>query len=317
MEKESAAVVLYTKKCTAPIKEIIHLVQAGKVKEASSKLATLRGDGDKIVTSIEGLIAQQESLECSLIQKEEDIMRKIGVRAREEQELKNKLVTKRFELDTKKTALQQANTKLEVARREYDEARKKKAEAEREEERDVRTGAITGAVVGLLLGPIGALVGAGLGAGVGKIVAELNEAVDRANAAVQRRSTDVNNAGKSISDFQQQVQSIEDQIGIQERVLAALHEERKICHDEVTKIKEEIVFLKQAMEFWSLLKLRAEESVDATKLVTTLMIKASEKPKLLFGRGTKIVAQTFIDAWDAVLSETETGYSNLLRLKNN
>ena len=86
------------------------------------------------------------------------------------------------------------------------------------------------------------------------ILNELREHEERAQREVDRCRSECSNAESSIRASEQQVSSIQSQISSLSSQLTHMKQQRLKYHEEAGKYREAIVFLKDAVHFWSLFK---------------------------------------------------------------
>lgn len=319
MPNKNNELVLLSKKCTKVVKDLVSvscsakdavdhpeaLLSTEKLRELYSELLLLRGDGENITTRIKHLIKQQESLQEYFILKEEETRRLIGVYATRELELKEEIGQRVKQLNAKKKTLSDIKAGLEEAMlfHEKDLATRETSCNSMLTEEAVCEDCHTKHYLEFVYKPCNSE----------------NESKKPDEEATENVKADEHgkyccDTMREIADIQSQIFDSKSQIDDLATNLSLLYKERVRYHDEVTLIKEKVVFLKQAVEFWSLLKELSDETRDYTKLLTKIIEKASEKPRIASANATIKLAQTFLEAWEAEMMEAEKGRSHLLHL---
>ena len=278
---------------------VVSLFKAGKVKEASTKLNTLKEGGTEVISQIAAAIKQQEDISDCLVEKVKELKRKIGKYGCEELELKKEKSQLEADAEILKIDLSTHRFNLESAERKRQEAEKKRQEAEEKEEKTVSEGKKIGGLVGMFLIPFGKPVGEAVGEGIGNLINLINQEEEKACQEVKKCKSHCSEVEGKIQSTEADVSRIDDKLkGISETI-SNLKEKQAKLHEDISGIKENIVFLKEALEFWNLFKHQSEMSVDCTDLMQKIVEKATKRPKLLSLSTTKNLANNFIKTWES------------------
>ncbi len=329
------------KDCVETISKALQCIGSGKVEDAAKLLGTVRNNGSRIEALVQETLQQLEPLELDHIAKMEDIMRKIGQLGRDEEELQTKINTTKSYAETKIAQLKQEQLRNEQkaseARDDLRRAEQRTSEAEdylakarrdRKKSRDTgggiggAGGAVLGGVVGFLVGgPVGAVAGAAVGGAggavggtaigeaesyVGKARDNLNRAQQHKNRCESALSNTRCELEKCIRERDREVSNLSDRMRSLNGEVNQLQQERQKHHEEAQRIRELIVFMKEAKHFWGEFGIAVNGGTGRTDLLQKLIDKAKTKQnpefsaRIMNSKGTKKTIASFMDAWEEV-----------------
>ena len=293
---ESKEILSVGRSCTAILNTLIRFVFSGNSKEAADELVKLKGEGVFFATRMEGLLSEQESLERYFIKKEAHSKQDISDCLRKLLMLKEELASFLSDLERKTVVLFYFKSMHETF---VDKAMKVMSK----EEQVILGNAIYGSF-GVLTDPP-----------VEVATEELNHNKEaKIKFSAEQYKNECKVTEEAISIIQGEILERKTLINRLEIKLDILQKERESYSKKLTQIKEKIVFLVQAVEFWSLMHLLSEEDVNYAKLTTTVFKKATEKNRKISSSKpvNKYLAHTFIEAWDSELIKAEKGLPHAL-----
>ena len=329
------------KDCIETISKALECIECGKVEDASNLLVAVKSDGSKLETLVQETLKQLERLELDQIAKEKDINYKIGQLVQKEEELKVKIDATKSSSETRIAQLKQeqwrfeykvkeANVDLQRAQQRTDEAEEYLAKARRDRRKSSNTGGgiggaaggILGGVIGFFVGgPPGAIAGAALGSVSGsvggKAIAEAESYVGAASANLNQArqhksrcesylSSSIYEVTKCIQERDREISTLSNQIRPLESEISKLKQEREKHHEEVRRIREFIVFMKEAQNFWGEFGIAVNSGTGRADLLQNLIDKAKKNQnpeftaRVIKSRASKRTIASFIDAWDEV-----------------
>ena len=141
------------------------------------------------------------------------------------------------------------------------------------------------------------------GAAAGAFLNDLIKDCERARDEVNRYSREVDRSKSDVSASEQQVSSVAAEIQSLQRQIEEQKQNRLKCHQEVDNIRELIVFMKKARDFWDLFRVQAQDGKSRAELLQKIVDRAKEHQRwwsVVRGSGTQTIATSFMEAWEKV-----------------
>ena len=184
---------------------------------------------------------------------------------------------------------------LTRAQKEVQEAEGALSGAQHHARRRRRRGRLLGAVVAGLPGAI--IVGTAA-------YEHAKRRVDETKSTLSRRKNERDSAKRSLDTSRNKLPPILQQITEYE---AKIKENKVISgqkHEEIGAVKKSIVFVKESVNFWEDFLLAAQYAENRTERLKSIVQKAEEMVNLtiLKADGTIMVAISFVDAWEALVT---------------
>lgn len=293
------------KKCTAILNTFIKFVFSGNSKEAAEELVKLKEDGSLFAAQIDRLLCDQETLESYFIMKETnskhdiiDCLQKLLLLKEEQADMLSKKERNTVILFHYKSKVEQTLEELTYIEQTL------KILSKDTNDRNTVSAALSAS---------GVLTSTLAGGNIQQLTKEIHAKEAARNVALEQYRSECNITEDTIVIIQENITERKTQISSLENKLKVLQKEKETYYKKVSKIKEKVAFLEQAVEFWSLMQLLSDKNVDYTKLTNVVFKKATEKTRVsLPSKITKKLPRTFIEAWDSELVQAERGFSHVL-----
>ena len=294
------------KDCVAVAKNALDDIDNGREKMALKKLSALQRDGNSLADAAQQLAERLEAVEKHYQQKDAEILREIGDLSRRESELKRQKSEEESRLAAYQKILEDNRNRLSAEEDKLEDAERKLKNAKKEEDKNIKVGAIIG---GVLLG----FVGAAAGAGIGAIINACKQEEKEAQNAVDRLRSDLDRARSAVKESLNRISNVESQIKILGEQVERMKPQCLQSQKKLDEIRPLIVVVKESVYYWLLFKQLSEASVDRTAVLQKIVTRAAEKRdgyQALQSKSSQHFSDTFIKVWE----EMEYGGPNHILL---
>ena len=333
------------KDCIETISKALKCIGCGKIEDASKLLGTVKSHGSKLEALVQETLQQLEPLELEHIAKVEELMREIGQLGRNEEELQTKVNTTKSYAETKIALLKEEQRrneqKVRDARDDLQRAEQRKNEAENcldKAKRESETGkgigggiggglgAMVGGLLGFFVGgPVGVVAGAAIGGTGGAVsgvaLGEIEKNVIAARGYLNQTQQHKSRCESAVSDTQNElercirerdheVSTLSDKMTSLNGEISQLQQERQKHHEEAGRIRELIVFMKEAKHFWGEFGIAVNGGTGRTDLLQNLVDKAKNPElsgRIIKSKAAKKTVASFMDAWEEVEDKVREG----------
>lgn len=246
-----------------------------RVKQAITHLKSLSSDG---IALVDFCTKKKEELE----HKETELHETMSAYQANKQELEGK----KMSLKERKTELDTAKGKLEVGLKNA-KADKERAEGElHEAEHKLRKAKKKGGILEK----------------VKKVIGIKDGHVKSAKSRLHSRQHAFKEATKSVMAEEESLKHVDDDLIILQGEIDGCVKSIQELHNQIGVLKESIVFAINAIHVWELFTMACENATERTGCLRKIVDIVDEKKeyKILESDGTIIVANTFLDAWEAL-----------------
>ena len=284
------------KRCIEILNSVIKLMSQGDMEDASRQLLTLKTDGVNFAQKLQEIVKKQERLKSFFAKAEVNSKREITDCTHRVLELMEQHASLLSDLERNTVLSFHFKSKLDMSLDELSIVSQATKIISKE-------GSLRNKGTKDLLSYF---------SGEEDVKDEIYKKETQILSVVEHNRRQCRAAGVVLDTIRKKLKENKGKIIVLEDKLGELQRRKDGIHRKVLQIKQNIDFLDNALDFWSLMHLLSETG-DNLEVMKVVADKATEKISLSSGsRATRRLASTFLEALESEMVQAEKGYSHVL-----